>query len=128
MKDMPKAADVKAYIAAQPKPVQPLLKLLRDTIRKAAPEAEEIISYGMPAYKYKGVLCYFAVHKAHVGFYPTASPIVKFKKQLAGYTFAKGSVQFPFETGIPVDLVQQMVVFRAKENEAKAAAKVKKKK
>lgn len=125
---MPKPADVKAYIAAHPKPVQTLLKQLRDTIRKAAPDAEEVISYGMPAYKYKGMVCYFAAHKAHVGFYPTASPIAKFKKQLAGYVSAKGSVQFPFETGIPADLVTQMVSFRVKENEAKAAAKVKKKK
>jgi uncharacterized protein YdhG (YjbR/CyaY superfamily) len=128
MKDMPKPADVKAYIAAHPKPVQTLLKQLRDAIRKAAPEAEEVISYGMPAYKYKGMLCYFASHTSHVGFYPMASGIAKFKKEIAGYKSAKGSVQFPFETGIPAELVNQMIRFRVRENEAKAAAKAKLKK
>ena len=128
MKDMPTPADVNAYIKAHPPKVQTLLKQLRAAIRAAAPKADEVISYGMPAYKYNGMLCYFAAHTAHVGFYPMASTIEKFSKQIAGYKSAKGSVQFPFETGIPADLVKKMVVFRVKQNDEKAAAKLKKKK
>ncbi len=127
MKDIPKPADVNAYIKVHPPKVQTLLKQLRAAIRAAAPDADEVISYGMPAYKYKGMLCYFASHTAHVGFYPMASGIAKFKKEIAGYKNAKGSVQFPFETGIPVDLVKKMIAFRVKENDAKAALKAKKK-
>ncbi len=115
--------DVSSYISGFPAGTGKLLKQLRDIIRKAAPDAEELISYGMPAYKYHGVLVYFAGYEKHVGFYPTPSVIKEFAEKIARYKYSKGAVQFPLDEPIPVALVTQMVKFRIKENLAKAAMK-----
>jgi uncharacterized protein YdhG (YjbR/CyaY superfamily) len=120
--------NVDEYIDRFPKTTQKLLKQLRATIKKAAPGAEEIISYQMPAYKHNGRLLYFAGYNHHVGFYPMASGIARFKKEIAGYKNAKGSVQFPLDQPLPVDLVTKMVSFRVKENLEKTELKLKKKK
>src|SRR3989449_10486746 len=101
------------YIKASPKDVQGLLQKLRLTIRKAAPEAVETISYQMPTFKLNGKgLVYFAVFKNHIGFYPIPSGIEAFKKELSPYKQGKGSVQFPIDQPIPYDLVRRIVTFR----------------
>lgn len=112
---------VDEYIAKFPKDVRDVLEELRRVIREAAPEAEEAISYGMPAFKLHGrSLVFFAAWKNHVGFYPGGpSAIEAFKKELSPYKHAKGSIQFPLDKPIPFDLVRKMVKFRVKENESK---------
>ena len=120
--------NVDLYIAGFPQNTQELLIQLRDTIKKNAPEAEELISYQMPAYKFHGMLAYFAGYKNHIGFYPAPSGIAHFKKELSAYKNAKGSVQFPHTQAIPYDLISKIVVFRVKENLEKAEAKMKQKK
>jgi uncharacterized protein YdhG (YjbR/CyaY superfamily) len=120
-----KAIDVDEYIAGFPKDTQKMLKQLRETIIKAAPGAEELISYQMPAYKYHGTLVYFAGYKNHIGFYPTASGIEAFKKELSVYKGAKGSVQFPLDKPLPVSLISKIVKFRMKENLETASVKAK---
>jgi uncharacterized protein YdhG (YjbR/CyaY superfamily) len=118
------AASVEEYIAAFPKEVQPLLNQMRKTIKTAAPKAEEIISYGMPGYKYLSKhLVYFAGYKNHIGFYATPTGHSAFKKELAKYKQGKGSVQFPIDEKLPLQLVQRIVKFRVAENDAKAADK-----
>ena len=105
------------YIEASPKDVQSILQRLRLTIRRAAPEAVETISYQMPTFKLNGKgLVYFAAFKNHIGFYPIPSGIEAFKKELSRYKQGKGSVQFPIDKPIPYDLVRRIVRFRAKEN------------
>jgi len=111
---------IDAYIALLPNSVGVILEKLRQTIRTAAPEAEECISYGMPAFKLKGILVYFAVHKNHIGFYPTSSGIEAFDKELTKYHGAKGSVRFPLDKPLPLELIARIVKFRVKENMEKA--------
>jgi uncharacterized protein YdhG (YjbR/CyaY superfamily) len=116
------------YIAGYPVSVQERLKAIRDTIKKAAPGAEEKISYSMPAFTLNGMLLYFAAHKNHIGFYPFTTAIAAFKKNLSGYKTAKGSIQFPHDEPLPLDLIFQMAVFRAEENNARNELKAQKKK
>jgi len=116
----PKTID--EYIAAFPRDVQEILEKIRQTIHKAAPAAEEAISYKMPCFKLKGNLVYFAAFKKHIGFYPIPSGIEKFKDELSKYEQGKGSVQFPLDKPIPYDLIGRIVEFRAQENLNKAAA------
>ena len=104
------------YIPAQPVSHQKGLRRLRQTIRKTAPEAEEVISYNMPAYKFQGVLVYFAAHTSHISFYALPGPIVAFKEKLKSFTTSKGTVQFPLGRALPVKLIADMVRFRVKEN------------
>ena len=92
---------------------------IRATIKAAAPDAKEKISYQMPTFEMKGNLVHFAAFKNHIGFYPTPTGIEKFKKELAVYEGAKGSVQFPLAKPIPYDLISKIVKFRVKENLAK---------
>ena len=108
--------DIDQYIAIQIPEVQTLLEQMRQTIKKAAPESEEVISYNMPAFKYHGMLVYFAVYNNHIGFYATPTGHSEFEKELAVYKQGKGSVQFPLNQPLPLDLVSKMVQFRAKEN------------
>ena len=116
------------YIANFPKDVQKILEKLRKTIRKAAPNAEEIINYQMPTFTLKGNLVHFAAYGGHIGFYPTPTGIEKFKTELSVYKGAKGSVQFPLDQPIPYNLIGKIVKFRVKENLERAEAKMKKKK
>ncbi len=116
------------YIAGCAEAVQPLLEKIRATIRKAAPEAEETISYQMPTFWLHGNLVHFMAHPKHIDFYPAPSGITAFKDELAKYASAKGSVQFPLDKPIPYALIGKIVKFRVKENLDKAATKTKKKK
>jgi uncharacterized protein YdhG (YjbR/CyaY superfamily) len=118
---MAKANNVNEYIAGFPKDVQGILEKLRATIKKAAPGAEELINYGVPAFRLNGNLVFFAAHKNHIGFYPAPSGIEAFKKELSAYEGAKGSVQFPIEKPLPLGLITKIVKFRVKENLEKAA-------
>ena len=122
-----KTNDIDKYIDEFPERTKELLKQLRATIRKAAPEAEEVISYRMPAYKLHGMLVFFAGHKNHIGFYPAPTGIEEFKKELLAYKGAKGSVQFPLDKPLPVKLINKIVTFRVKENLEKTTCKSTKK-
>ncbi|MCB0199836.1 MAG: DUF1801 domain-containing protein [Anaerolineae bacterium] len=113
---------IDAYIAGFPPDVQNILQKIRQTIHKAVPEAQEKISYGMPTFTLKGNLVHFGAFKTHIGFYPIPSGIEEFREELAVYKQGKGSVQFPLDQPIPYDLITRIVVFRAQENLAKAAA------
>ncbi len=113
-----------AYIASFPKEVQGILEEIRQTIRKAAPSAVEAISYQIPTFKLNGKnLVHFAAWKDHIGFYATPSGNVAFKKELARYKVAKGSIQFPLDEPIPYDLVTKIAKFRVKETQVKKKAK-----
>jgi uncharacterized protein YdhG (YjbR/CyaY superfamily) len=128
MKDKANAPkDVDVYIAGFPAETQKMLLGLRNAIKKAAPKAEEIISYRMPAYKYHGILVYFAGYKNHIGFYPTSSGIREFKKELSVYKGSKGTVQFPLDKPLPLKLISSITRFRIKENLAKEEMKGRKK-
>lgn len=104
------------YIAQYPPDVQEILAKIRAVIHKAAPLAEERISYQMPAFYLKGILVYFGVSRQHIGFYPTPSGIEAFKAELTPYKWAKGSVQFPLDEPLPYDLISRIVKFRVAEN------------
>lgn len=103
------------YIAAQPAEVQPLLQAIRRTIHEAAPEAQETISYQMPAFKQGKILVWFAAFKNHISLFPKATGVAAFKKQLAPYKTSKGTVQFPISEPLPLDLIADIVRFTAKE-------------
>jgi uncharacterized protein YdhG (YjbR/CyaY superfamily) len=107
------------YISQFPKNIRYILEDLRRLIKESAPEAEETINYGIPTFKLNGNLVHFAAFKNHIGFYPTPSAVVAFKKELVPFKQAKGSVQFPLDKPIPFDLVKKIVKFRVKENEQK---------
>ena len=109
------------YIETFPEDVQGILQELRQTIRAAAPQAKEAISYQMPTFKLNGNLVHFAAYKKHIGFYPAPSGIEAFKEELAPYKTSKGAIQFPIEQPIPYDLVSKIVQFRVSEQLNKAA-------
>jgi uncharacterized protein YdhG (YjbR/CyaY superfamily) len=119
--------NIDEYIAGFPQDVQEILEEIRLTIRKAAPNAEEAISYQIPTFTLRGNLVHFAAFKKHIGFYPTSSGIEKFKDELSAYAGSKGTVRFPFGEPIPFDLIGRMVEFRVRENLDRAEAKQKKK-
>jgi uncharacterized protein YdhG (YjbR/CyaY superfamily) len=121
----PKPKNINEYIATFPLQTRKLLRQMRSTIKKAAPKAEEVISYGMPAFKFHGMLVWFAAYSRHIGFYPRISAIQAFKKEISKYKNAKGSVQFPLDKPLPVSLIKKMVQYRVKENLAKLKLKKK---
>ncbi len=121
-----KFATVDEYLSSVPENVRDILEKLRKLIRQAAPKAQEVISYNMPAYKQNGVLVYFAAAKEHIGFYPTGTPIVAFKDELAKYKTSKGAIQFPLDKPLPATLIKDIVKFRMAEDEEAAAKKKKK--
>ena len=108
------------YIAASPENTRAMLEKIRQIIRENAPNAEETISYGMPSFKLNGNLVYFAAFKNHIGFYPVPSGIEAFRDELAPFIAGKGTLQFPLDKPIPYDIIKKVVVFRVKENLAKA--------
>jgi uncharacterized protein YdhG (YjbR/CyaY superfamily) len=122
MQDM-KFTTVDQYLSAQPEPIRERLLEVRQTIKASAPRAEEVISYGMPAFKQNGVLVFYAAWKSHIGFYPSGSGIKDFEAELAGYKTSKGAIQFPYDQKLPLALITKIVKFRVKENEEKAALK-----
>lgn len=115
------------YIATFPEEVQTILQELRATIKAAAPDATETISYQMPTFFLNGNLVHFAAFKSHIGFYPAPRGIEAFKEELSGYKGAKGSVQFPIVEPLPLELITRMVKFRVEENLKKAESKPRKK-
>ena len=127
MMNQTKFKTVDGYLDTFPKDARELLLQMRIAIRQAAPQAEEVISYNMPAYKFHGVLVYFAGYKKHIGFYPSTSPIRIFKNELAKYKTSKGTIQFPIEDDIPLTLVKKIVKFRIQENLERQKQKAKKK-
>ena len=118
-----KPQTVDEYIAAFPKDIQKLLEEIRSVIKKAAPEAEETINYAMPTFKLHGNLVHFAAHKNHIGFYPAPNGIEAFRNELSVYKGAKGSVQFPLNQAIPLDLISRIVKFRVLANSGKGEKK-----
>ena len=114
---------VDQYIAAFPADVKKRMQQLRKTIKAGAPNADELISYQMPGYKYFGMLVYFAAYKNHIGFYPGAGGLLEFYKELSSFKSAKGSVQFPHDRPIPYDMISKIVKFRVKQNEEKFSLK-----
>ena len=114
---------IDAYIAGFPREVQKMLREVRATIKKAAPDAAEAMKYCIPTFVLNGNLVHFAAFKQHIGFYPTPSGIEKFKDELSRYKGAKGSVQFPLDEPMPLKLIEKIVAFRVKEARAKSASK-----
>ena len=104
------------YILAAPKETRAKLRELRKCVRAAAPGAVEGLKWGMPAYSYRRILVTFAVHTHHIGFYPTPPAIVAFKKELARFKTASGSVQFPLDQPLPLPLIRRITAFRVKES------------
>ena len=119
--------NIDEYIAGFPPEIQEILEKIRLTIRKAAPKAEEAISYMMPTFKLHGNLVHFAAFKNHVGFYPAPKGIEAFKEELSAFEGGKGTVRFPLDKPIPYTLISKIVKFRVKQNLDKAAVKAKKK-
>lgn len=117
---MNKAKNIDEYIAGFPDHIQKILQEVRDTIRKAAPEAQETISYAIPTFTLNGNLVHFAAFKSHIGFYATPSGHEAFKEELSKYKEGKGSVQFPLDRPMPLKLITKIVKYRVKENLAKA--------
>jgi uncharacterized protein YdhG (YjbR/CyaY superfamily) len=122
----PTPRNIDEYIAGYPVDVQELLQRVRETIRKAAPDAEEKISYRLPTFFLKGNLVHFGAFTAHVGFYPTSTGILNFQEELSPYESSRGAVRFPFDRPIPLALITRIVKFRVKENLERAARKTKK--
>jgi uncharacterized protein YdhG (YjbR/CyaY superfamily) len=122
---MKKPQDFAEYVSGFPPKTQKALRQLRATIRKAAPQAEEVISYGIPAFKLNGVIAYFAAYPRHVGFYPRTWATPALRKELSKYKGGKGSVRFPLEEPLPLGLIARIVKFRAAEDRKGARNKKK---
>ena len=115
------------YIATFPEAIQKILQEIRATVQAAAPDAKEKISYQMPTFDLKGNLVHFAAFKNHIGFYPTPSGTEAFREEIARYQGAKGSIRFPLDEPMPLDLIRRIVEFRVAENLKKAEEKTRKK-
>ena len=116
------SSDIDGYISQFPADVQAVLEKIRDTIRQAAPEAKEVISYQMPAFKQHGILVYFAAWKQHIGLYPPIIGDKALEKAVARYAGPKGNLQFPLDEPMPLDLIERIVKLRLKQDTGKAAA------
>lgn len=116
---MIKLTTIDEYIASCPLEYKERLELLRRTIKEAVPDATETISWNMPSFHYHGILAQFMLHTNHIGFYPFPSGVEMFLKESSNYKTGKGSIQFPHDEPIPVDLVRKIVVQRAEENKLK---------
>ena len=126
MQEKKKAAQtIDEYIAGFPADIQQKLQDLRKTIRNAAPQAVEKISYQIPAFDYKGILVYFAAYADHVSFFPTGSGREAFARELAGYKGGKGTVRIPLDQPLPLELITKIVEFRVAENIRRTEAKMK---
>lgn len=115
--------NINDYISSFPEATQEILEQVRLTIKNAAPDANECINYGIPTFTLNGNLVHFAAFKNHIGFYPTPSGIEEFRKELSSYEGAKGSVKFPIDEPMPLDLITKIVKFRVQENIAKKTGK-----
>lgn len=119
----PPANSVSEYLAAFPPVIRKVLERMRRAIRKAAPEAEETLKYGIPTFVLHENLVHFGGFKQHVGFYPTPSAIKAFEAELAEFARSKGAVQFPLDKPLPVELIEKIVAFRVREAELRSGAK-----
>jgi uncharacterized protein YdhG (YjbR/CyaY superfamily) len=122
-----KSKEVDAYIATFPKPAQALLKKVRATIRAAAPQAAEIISYRIPAYRQHGNLAYFAGFKAHIGLFPPVRGNAALEKAVAKYAGPKGNLRFPYDQPLPLALIARVVKHQVRRDQQRAAARARKK-
>lgn len=123
----PKPNSIQEYYSWFPPEIQAKLQQMREILQQALPEAEEVISYHMPAFKTTEMLVYYAAAKSHLGFYPTSSGVINFQEELAGYVTSKGAIQFPYGEDLPEQLIVAIAQFRALEAVDRAAAKKKKK-
>jgi uncharacterized protein YdhG (YjbR/CyaY superfamily) len=123
----PKPNSIQEYFSWFPPEIQAKLQQMREILQQALPEAEEVISYHMPAFKTTEMLVYYAAAKSHLGFYPTSSGVINFKEELASYVTSKGAIQFPYGEDLPEQLIVAIAQFRAREAIERAAAKKKKK-
>jgi uncharacterized protein YdhG (YjbR/CyaY superfamily) len=122
--DKTTSKDVTAYFDTQPAPVNELLQQIRETIKQAAPEADEVISYQMPAFRQHGILVYYAGWNNHIGFYPASSGgSASLQKEMEKYKVSKGTLHFPSNQPIPLKLITKIVKMRLKENTEKAKLK-----
>jgi len=119
--------NIDEYIAGFPDDVQEILEKIRITIREAAPDAEERISYQIPTFTLNGNLVHFAAYEKHIGLYPTPRGIEEFKEELSVYEGGKGTVKFPLDKPIPFNLISRIVMFRVKENLERSESRGKKK-
>jgi uncharacterized protein YdhG (YjbR/CyaY superfamily) len=126
--DKARFSSIDEYIATFPEEIQTTLQEIRKTVKAAAPDAEEKISYQMPTFFLKGNLVHFAAFKNHIGFYPTPSGVEAFKEEIARYQGAKGSIRFPLHEPMPLDLITRIVKMRVAENLKKAELKSRKRK
>ena len=121
---MEKSKDnIDEYIAGFPAYIQEKLQLVRATIKASAPDAEEAIKYGIPTFMLNGNLVHFGGFKNHIGFYPAPQGLEEFKEELSGYKGSKGSVQFPHDEPLPLELITKIVKFRVQKNQEKAKKK-----
>ena len=111
-----KPTTVDEYINAAPAEARKKLREMRACIREVAPDAEEGLKWSMPAFSYKRILVTYAAHKNHIGFYPTPSGVKAFSKELAGFTTAAGSIQFPLDKPLPLPLIRKIAEFRVRES------------
>jgi uncharacterized protein YdhG (YjbR/CyaY superfamily) len=119
----PKPPSIDKYIAARPPAVRTILRKIKQTVRDAVPEAEETISYRMPAFKLDGVLLYFAAFNNHIGLFPPVKGDASLERAVKRYAGPKGNLRFPYDKPIPYGLIKRIVKFRAKRNLEKARAK-----
>ena len=112
--------NIDEYIASFPPEIQAILSKIRSTVRQAAPEAEEVISYNIPAFTLNGILVYFAAFKKHIGFYPPVRGDARLEKSISVYAGEKGNLKFPLDQPIPYDLIERIVKLRVKQNASKA--------
>jgi uncharacterized protein YdhG (YjbR/CyaY superfamily) len=120
---MKKYISVEEYILNFEPEIREKLEYLRETVKKAAPEATESVSYGMPVYKLNGVLVYFGAFKNHISLFPGPKVIEVFEEQLKDFKTSKGTIQFPFDKEIPFDLVREIVQFTREEKILKSKKK-----
>ena len=116
-------ATIDEYIAGFPPAVQARLRKVRQTVRRAAPDADEVISYRMPALKQHGILVYFAAFKNHIGLYPPVRGDARLERAVAPYAGEKGNLRFPFTQPIPFDLISRIVALRLKQNLARPSSR-----
>ena len=124
--DQPTPTNIDEYIAGFSPDVQTILRTIRETVRRAVPDAQETISYRMPAFKLNGILLYFAAFKNHIGLFPPVTGDASLERAVSSYAGEKGNLRFPLDQPIPYRLIERIVEFRARQNLAKAAARPKK--
>ena len=118
-----KSADVDEYISGFSAPIRAILRRVRQTVRKAAPAAREVISYSMPALRQNGILVYFAAFKHHIGFFPPIKGDAQLERAAARYAGPKGNLRFPYDEPIPYELIAALTKLRAQQDAARAAAR-----